>query len=162
MPEITVGGETFDADAVEAALDELDDETRTNNDVANADGDIVVFGDGYADEDVFVMDIERGIKVGIVKTSALRDKIEEARPNGPFLKAESSGGSYGFKIPLDDVSGNVEIELDEAGYGNPHQVAWNTAVDKSDMQSDGAGAAESDDPDLDGHAVVETVEVVDS
>lgn len=163
MPEITVHGVDFDADEVEAVLDELDDEETVKDETAYAGGDVFLEGDGWLDDDVDLTHLPSGEVAECIGTNTLRDMIEDARSSeGPFLKAEAVG-DFGFKIPLDDVSGNVEMDLNrwESG-GNNHIVAWNTDVDVSDMNNDGSGSTFADDDSLDGHAAVETVEVVDS
>jgi hypothetical protein len=75
-----------------------------------------------------------------------------------MLRAVSSASTYGCEIPLDS---NYEIGYRFAMSSNCYTIAWDTDQDVSDLKSSGGDDAASDDPQLDGHAVVSDIEIIE-
>lgn len=163
MPEVTTSGVTVNAEQLRDALDKLPEDGDIEDDTVRSDS-VVIIGDGYEDRDVYVVDVLGNETSRRTNPTRLRTAVEDTLGpdfDGPFLRGESNDG-YGFQIPLDEVSDNLDLELDADDFdSNPHHAAWNTDVDVSDLSKDGAGRASSDDPELDGYAVIEDIEIVD-
>jgi hypothetical protein len=146
-------------DAVEAH--DFDD-----NPVAQA-GDVIIADDQFDDTDVDVIAIDQGTvayrDIDTVASDA-EDAIDSFEDGVLYLRAESTQ-SYdnpcGFEIPLEQSDAYV-IDYDGAiNEKNPHQVAWDTDADVSDLKNHGSGSRFGREHGFDGYAVVSDFEIVE-
>jgi hypothetical protein len=85
----------------------------------------------------------------------------EDEPTGLYLRGVSCAGSYGFEVPV-----NSDYELAERGYSsNKLAAAWDTEQDISERSDDGGDEiyrnSDAERDELDGHANIESVEIVE-
>lgn len=90
------------------------------------------------------------------------DGSAEAEPvsTGPYLVGESDDSTtYGFKIPLEDVSPDTLIvEVDGGAYG--YATAWDDSVNEGTFRTDGANRVEADH-DFSAYAGVDEIYITD-
>jgi hypothetical protein len=101
-----------------------------------------------------------------VQVSETEDGFEaepvEEEPEGTYLRAECSGAScHGCEVP---IYGNYEVRVRTDGDGvrkdtNKYQIAWDEEENIADMKC-GGGAGFAERHGLDGHANVDSFEIV--
>ena len=96
------------------------------------------------DEEVQITETEDGFEA---------TPVADEPGSGVYLRGEDALVSYGFEIPVD-----ADFVIDDKPTVGYH-VAWHTADDRSDLQSDGTDLAKVDG--YDGYAYVNHIELIE-